>query len=80
MNSSKGAKAMSCLVLLFMVVVTTVNLKCHNSTAHLHFELYSKFPYHWRDDSIPFTVRNAGGPLDERGGLRYGVVYTALPL
>lgn len=50
-----------------------------DNTPHLHFELYSQFPYHWKDDSIPVTFRNAGGPLDERGGLQYGVTYTALP-
>jgi murein DD-endopeptidase MepM/ murein hydrolase activator NlpD len=50
-----------------------------DNTPHLHFELYSRFPYHWKDDSIPVTFRNAGGPLDERGGLQYGVTYTALP-
>lgn len=46
---------------------------------HLHFELYSQFPYHWLDDSIPVTFRNVGGQLDVRGGLEYGEVYTALP-
>jgi len=45
---------------------------------HLHFELYSGFPYHWLDDSVPVTFRNAGGQLDERGGLQYGETYTAL--
>ncbi|MFC1640153.1 M23 family metallopeptidase [Gemmatimonadota bacterium] len=50
-----------------------------DNNPHLHFELYSQFPYHWLDDSIPVTFRNAGGALDERGGLQYGEVYMALP-
>jgi hypothetical protein len=29
--------------------------------------------------SIPVTFRNAGGTLDERGGLAYGETYEALP-
>ena len=44
--------------------------------------LGSQIPVNWEkelEESIPVTFRNAGGPLDERGGLRYGVTYTALP-
>ncbi|UCC49195.1 MAG: M23 family metallopeptidase, partial [Gemmatimonadota bacterium] len=50
-----------------------------DNTPHLHFELFSRFPYDFPGDNIPVTFRNAGGPLDERGGLQYGVTYTALP-
>jgi len=49
-----------------------------DNNPHLHFELYSQFPYHWLEHSIPVTFRNTGGPLDERGGLQYGETYTAL--
>lgn len=49
-----------------------------DNNPHLHFELYRRFPYHWLDDSIPVTFRNAGGQLDERGGLIYGEIYSAL--
>jgi murein DD-endopeptidase MepM/ murein hydrolase activator NlpD len=61
------------------VIANSGNSGFTDNSPHLHFELYSKFPYHWIDDSIPVTFRNAGGPLDERGGLMYGVIYTALP-
>jgi len=50
-----------------------------DNNPHLHFVLYSRFPYHWLENSIPVTLRHAGGDLDERGGLRYGLVYEALP-
>lgn len=48
-----------------------------DNTPHLHFELYSQYPYHWLDDSIPVTFSNAGGRLDERGGMQYGESYRA---
>ncbi|NIM49184.1 MAG: peptidoglycan DD-metalloendopeptidase family protein [Gemmatimonadales bacterium] len=50
-----------------------------DNNPHLHFELFSRFPYDFPGDNIPVTFRNAGGLLDERGGLQYGVTYTALP-
>ncbi len=43
---------------------------------HLHFEVYRS-----KDDfaGVPVSFRNAGGPLDERGGLIVGQSYEALP-
>jgi murein DD-endopeptidase MepM/ murein hydrolase activator NlpD len=45
---------------------------------HLHLAVFSS-----RDaldeNSIPLNFRNAGGQLDERGGLRHGGTYEALP-
>lgn len=43
---------------------------------HLHFEVYSG-----KDDFgvVPVSFRNAGGTLDERGGLMAGEIYEALP-
>jgi murein DD-endopeptidase MepM/ murein hydrolase activator NlpD len=61
------------------IIANSGNSGFTDNTPHLHFELYSQFPYHWLEDSIPVTFCNAGGPLDERGGLQYGVTYTALP-
>ena len=49
-----------------------------DNNPHLHFELYSQFPYHWLEHSTPVTFGNAGGQLDERGGLQYGETTTAL--
>jgi murein DD-endopeptidase MepM/ murein hydrolase activator NlpD len=59
-------------------IATSGNSGFADENPHLHSELYSQFPYHWLDDSIPVTFRNAGGQLDERGGLQYGETYTAL--
>ena len=67
------------LVVKGELIANSGNSGFTDNNPHLHFELYSQFPYHWLDDSIPFTFCNAGGPLDERGGLQYGVTYTALP-
>ena len=61
------------------VIAKSGNSGFTDNNPHLHFELDSKFPYHWLEDSIPVTFRNAGGPLDGREGLRYGVIYTPLP-
>lgn len=45
-------------------------------TPHLHFEVYrSGVDF----AGVPVSFRNAGGPLDERGGLRLGQSYEALP-
>ena len=49
------------------------------SSHNQRFELFSRWPYDFPGDNVPVTFRNAGGPLDERGGPRYGVTYTALP-
>jgi murein DD-endopeptidase MepM/ murein hydrolase activator NlpD len=46
--------------------------------ADLHFGVYRTWPIHDGDD-IAVNFRNAQGPLDERGGLRQGVSYLALP-
>ena len=61
------------------VIAKSGNSGFTDNNLQLHFELDSKFPYHWLEDSIQVTFRNAGGRLDEREGLRYGVVYTVLP-
>jgi murein DD-endopeptidase MepM/ murein hydrolase activator NlpD len=47
------------------------------SIAHLHFGVSSSWPPRHTDD-MPVNFRNAGGPLDEKGGLKPGVVYQAL--
>lgn len=60
-------------------IVNSGNSGFTDNNPHLHFELYNQFPYHWLDDSTPFTFRNVVGPLDERGGIQYCVTYTALP-
>jgi murein DD-endopeptidase MepM/ murein hydrolase activator NlpD len=46
--------------------------------AHLHFTVYRNAGLDDRD-SLPINFRNADGPLDERGGLISGQVYTARP-
>lgn len=46
--------------------------------AHLHFGVCSRWPIR-RADDVPVNFRNAQGPLDERGGLLWGVTYQALP-
>lgn len=43
---------------------------------HLHFEVYRGKDVF---TSVPVSFRNVGGPLDERGGLRVGESYEALP-
>jgi len=48
------------------------------SVEHLHFGVYPRWPL-VDSESLPVNFRNAGGPLDDRGGLRSGVLYTALP-
>jgi hypothetical protein len=46
--------------------------------AILHFVAFPSVEYEpWRD--LPISFRNAGGPLDDRGGLIRGVTCTALP-
>ncbi len=46
--------------------------------ADLHFGVYQSWPPRESYD-VPVNFRNAQGALDERGGLRRGVVYLALP-
>jgi len=48
------------------------------SLAHLHFGVSRTWPPNHPDD-LPVNFRNAAGALDERGGLKRGMVYTALP-
>jgi len=48
------------------------------SLEHLHFGVASRWPPR-RPDDVPVNFRNARGPLDERGGLKRGVRYLALP-
>jgi murein DD-endopeptidase MepM/ murein hydrolase activator NlpD len=46
--------------------------------ADLHFGVYQSWPI--RDGfDLPVNFKNAAGPLDQRGGLRQGVSYLALP-
>lgn len=40
---------------------------------HLHFEVRRA------QETVPVSFRNVDGPLDERGGLRFGYSYTAAP-
>lgn len=49
------------------------------SDPHLHFMVYQAYPTRVEDDDVPVSFRNADGPLDERGGLKSGFVYTARP-
>ncbi len=49
------------------------------SEPHLHFMVYQEYPDRVEDDDVPVNFRNAEGPLDERGGLMWGYVYTAEP-
>jgi murein DD-endopeptidase MepM/ murein hydrolase activator NlpD len=51
---------------------------CGTPMADLHFGVYRAWPAADGND-LPVNFRNAGGPLDSRGGLQAGVVYTALP-
>jgi murein DD-endopeptidase MepM/ murein hydrolase activator NlpD len=46
--------------------------------AHLHFGVYRDWPPHEGLD-VPVNFRNAGGPLDARGGLLLHRHYLALP-
>lgn len=45
---------------------------------HLHFGVYQDWPAVEGFD-LPVNFRNAEGPLDERGGLKPGTIYKALP-
>ena len=45
---------------------------------HLHLGVYRSWPPRDGED-VPLTFRNAAGPLDERGGLVMGQLYSALP-
>ena len=47
------------------------------TVAVLHFGVYRTWPVRGGDD-VAVNFVNAEGPLDERGGLRQGAVYTAL--
>lgn len=49
------------------------------SEPHLHFMVYQSYPTRVEDDDVPVSFRNVDGPLDERGGLMWDHVYTALP-
>ena len=79
LQQSSAVKAVGDSVTIGEFIANSGNSGFTDNNPHLHFELYSQYPYHWLEDSIPVTFRNAGGPLDERGGLSYGVTYTALP-
>jgi murein DD-endopeptidase MepM/ murein hydrolase activator NlpD len=46
---------------------------------HLHFMVYQAYPEYVEDDDVPVNFRNAQGPLDEIGGLKWGYRYKALP-
>jgi murein DD-endopeptidase MepM/ murein hydrolase activator NlpD len=48
------------------------------TVAVLHFGVYRTWPVQGGND-LAINFRNAEGPLDERGGLRQGAVYRALP-
>lgn len=48
------------------------------SLEHLHFGVASTWPVRKADD-LPVNFSNSQGALDERGGLRQGVVYRAGP-
>jgi len=79
LQQQSAVKAAGDSVMIGEFIANSGNSGFTDNNPHLHFELYSQYPYHWLNDSIPVTFRNAGGPLDERGGLQYGVTYTALP-
>jgi murein DD-endopeptidase MepM/ murein hydrolase activator NlpD len=51
---------------------------CGTPIADLHFGVYRTWPVADGND-LAVNFRNADGPLDSRGGLLRGVVYTALP-
>ena len=46
---------------------------------HLHFEVFRRQAYVY-SDAVAVSFRNAGGPLDERGGLVALRTYEALPV
>jgi hypothetical protein len=48
------------------------------TVAVLHFGVYRTWPVQGGYD-VAINLRNADGPLDERGGLVQGATYTALP-
>lgn len=48
------------------------------SLEHLHFGVASSWPVR-RPDDVPVNFRNTHGELDERGGLKRGAIYLALP-
>jgi hypothetical protein len=50
----------------------------YSDEPHLHFGVYEDYPPSEGYD-LPINFRNADGPLDTRGGLIRGEVYTALP-
>jgi murein DD-endopeptidase MepM/ murein hydrolase activator NlpD len=50
----------------------------YSGEPHLHSGVYEDYPPVEGND-IPINFRNADGPLDTRGGLVRGEVYTALP-
>lgn len=50
----------------------------YSGEPHLHFGVYEDYPPSEGQD-VPVSFRNADGPLDARGGLIRGEVYTALP-
>jgi hypothetical protein len=50
----------------------------YSDEPHLHFGVYEAYPASEGHD-LPIAFRNADGPLDARGGLIRGEVYTAMP-
>jgi murein DD-endopeptidase MepM/ murein hydrolase activator NlpD len=52
--------------------------KSGGTVAVLHFGVYRTWPVQGGND-VAINFRNADGPLDERGGLVQGAIYTALP-
>jgi hypothetical protein len=50
----------------------------YSDEPHLHIGIYEDYPTVEGYD-LPFNFRNADGPLDARGGLIRGEVYTAMP-
>ena len=50
----------------------------YSDEPHLHFGVYEDYPPSEGHD-LPVNFRNADGPLDARGGLIRGEVYTAMP-
>jgi hypothetical protein len=50
----------------------------YSDEPHLHFGVYEDYPPAEGHD-LPVNFRNAEGPLDDRGGLIRGAVYTAMP-
>jgi hypothetical protein len=50
----------------------------YSGEPHLHFGVYEDYPPVEGND-LPIDFRNADGPLDTRGGLIRGEVYTATP-